>query len=321
MRVSVLDRSRTRAGESDAQAVASTIDRAVQADARGLHRFWTAEHHAVPGIASSAPGMLAAAIGARTQRIRVGTGGIMVPNHSPMVVAEQAMLLEALYPGRVDIGLGGSLGFTAPVRSALRRTELRDGEYAGEVREVIAYLDGTASLTVRPSIAPPPVFVLAIKAGLALAAELGLPAVVGGPLLGDQRAIDAYHRDFVARAPGDRPYLIASTDVMVADTAEAARDVLLSEAWAFADARDVGEFRALQPVAEVQRRLHDATERKRAAVTSFVDSAVTGTPAQATVALKALAERTGASELMLHVSAFDRADVARTDEFLAALQR
>ena len=156
MRISLLDRSRTRAGESDAAALATTIERAVRAEELGLHRFWTAEHHAVPGIAGAAPAVLLAAIGARTRSIRLGTGGIMVPNHSPLVIAEQALLLEALSPGRIDLGLGGSLGFTAPIRRALGRTALHEGEYPADIEKIRRYLSGRAEVTARPSVEPPP---------------------------------------------------------------------------------------------------------------------------------------------------------------------
>lgn len=320
MRISLLDRARTRSGEPDAAAVATTVERAVRADELGFERFWTAEHHAVPGIAGAAPTVLLAAIGARTRNIRLGTGGIMVPNHSPLVVAEQALLLEALYPGRVDIGLGGSLGFTAPVRRALGRTTLRPGEYETDIEEIRSYLNGDADITVRPRVGPPPVFLLAIKDGLSLAAELGLPAVIGGPLLRDTQAIDAYFRDFRPGARTPDPYLMVSVDISVAETAERARDLLLPEAWAFADSRDVGEFRALQPVEDVRRMLGSTRTKKVDAVNGWMDAAVSGTPELVADTLTDLLERTGASEILASVSAYDRDDVRKTDEFLASLQ-
>lgn len=320
MRISLLDRARTRSGESDTAAVATTVERAVRADELGFERFWTAEHHAVPGIAGAAPTLLLAAIGARTRNIRLGTGGIMVPNHSPLVVAEQALLLEALYPGRVDIGLGGSLGFTAPVRRALGRTTLRAGEYEADIAEIRSYLNGDADITVRPRVDPPPVFLLAIKDGLPLAAELGLPAVIGGPLLRDAKAIDAYFRDFRPSARTPDPYLMVSVDIAVAATAERARDLLLPEAWAFADSRDVGEFRALQPVEDVRRMLDSARAKKIDGVNGWLDAAVSGTPDLVADTLTNLLGRTGASEILASVSAYDRDDVRKTDEFLASLQ-
>ncbi|MFW7415100.1 MsnO8 family LLM class oxidoreductase [Demequina sp. SO4-18] len=320
MRVSLLDRSRTRVGESDARAVTTTVERAVRADSLGLHRFWTAEHHAVPGIASAAPTVLASTIAARTERIRVGTGGVMVPHHSPLVIAEQALLLEALYPGRIDLGLGGSLGFTAPVRRALRRTELAPGEYAADLDEVRAFLGGAADVTARPRVAAPPVFVLAVKDGLALAAARGLPAVIGGPALHDADAVSAYVENFRPSAELAEPYLIANVDVSVADDEEHARALLLPEAWAFADTRDVGEFRPLRPVGDVIALLEaERSSRKVRAVRSWVDAAAAGTPEQVAAALTELCDRTGASEILANVSTYDRSDTERTDRLLASL--
>lgn len=319
MRVSVLDRARTRTGESDAAALTATVERAVRADALGLHRFWVAEHHAVPGIAGSAPAVLLAAIGARTHRIRLGTGGIMLPNHAPLVVAEQALTLESLFPGRVDLGLGGSLGFTAPVRRALGRTTLRDGEYAAQLREVLRHLHGEADVTARPRTPPPPVLLLAIRDGLAHAAELGLPAVIGGPVLRDADALATYARDFRPSPTTPAPRLIVSAEVSVADTEERARELLLPEAWAHAESRDVGEFRHLRPVEDARRLLDAAGERTRRAARAFLDTAIAGTAASVTARLTDLLERTGAEEVLVSVSAHDRDDVRRTDEALAAL--
>ncbi|ADH67309.1 MsnO8 family LLM class oxidoreductase [Nocardiopsis dassonvillei] len=321
MRVSLLDRSRTRSGEADAQTIATTVERAVRAEELGFHRFWTAEHHAVPGIASSAPTVLLAAIGARTRDIRLGTGGVMVPNHSPLVVAEQALLLEALFPGRIDLGLGGSLGFTAPIRRALGRTVLGEGEYPAEVERVREYLSGRAGITARPSVAPPPVFLLAVREGLALAAELGLPAVIGGPVLRDPDRIAAYFEDFRPSRTAPAPYLVVNVDVSVAETEERARDLLLPEAWAYADSREAGEFRALRPVEEVRRLLGETSrDRKRGEVHGWMDSAIAGTPEQVADALTDLLDRTGGSEVLANVSTYDRDEVRRTDEFLASLQ-
>lgn len=319
MRISLLDRSRTREGESDAEAIATTVERAVRADGLGFRRFWTAEHHAVPGVAGAAPAVVLAAIGAQTSRIRLGTGGIMVPNHSPLVITEQALMLQALYPGRFDLGLGGSLGFTTPVRAALRRTSVRDGEYAAEVREVLRYLDGDAGITPRPRVPAPPVFLLAIRGGVALAAELGLPVVAGGPVLRDPAALAGYTENFRPNATGAGPYLMLSVDVSVADSPQRAREVLLSEAWAFAHSREVGEFRPLQPVEHARASLESSSEKTQAAVQSFVDAAIAGTGDQVGTELADLLAATGAEEIVASVSAFDRADVAATDEALADL--
>ncbi|WP_114560444.1 LLM class flavin-dependent oxidoreductase, partial [Desertihabitans aurantiacus] len=163
-------------------------------------------------------------------------------------------------------------------------------------------------------------YLLAIAGGLRLAAERGLPAVAGGPLLDDAAALAAYARDFRPARADTSPNLVVSVEVVVADTAEQARELLLPEAWAFADSRDVGEFRPLRPVEEVHRLLAGARPKKVEAVQGWMRSAVAGTPEQVRARLEELVERTGASEVLASVSAVDRADVARTDEVLASLR-
>src|ERR671927_827454 len=134
MRLSLLDRSRTRAGEPDAAALTGTVMRAVTAERLGYARIWVAEHHGVPGVAGAAPAVLLAALAARTSTIRLGSAGVMLPHHQPLVVAEQFATLTALAPGRVDLGLGRSPGFTRPVRQALRSDAVRD--FADDLAEL-----------------------------------------------------------------------------------------------------------------------------------------------------------------------------------------
>src|SRR3954452_11588586 len=200
VRLSLLDRSRTRAGHPEGAALTHTVERAVGAERLGYSRFWVAEHQGIPGIASGAPAVLLAAIGARTAAIRLGSGGVMLPNHQPLIVAEQFLMLAALYPGRVDIGLGRSLGFTAPVRRALRRPDDAPDSFADDIAEVRSYLERTATVTARPLVDEPlPLFVLATGRGIQVAARLGLPVVLGGPVLSRPELGDllaAYRRDF-----------------------------------------------------------------------------------------------------------------------------
>lgn len=323
MRISLLDRTRTRLGESDADAVAGTVERARRAERLGLHRFWVAEHHSVPGIASAAPTVLLAAIGARTSTIRIGTGGIMLPNHTPLVAAEQVRLLEALYPGRVDVGIGASLAFKSAIRRALGRTTLDPDEHARAVEELRSYLHGGPDddVVARPHVAPPPLFLLAIKGGLDLAARLGLPAVIGGPLLRDTAATDAYRRDFRPSPGVPEPYLVASVDVAVAESEERARDLLLPEVWALASSRETGGFTALRPVHEVRRLLAEASPKVREAVDRGLGGVIAGTPDQVRREVAVLAGRTGAAEVMATTSTFDRAELAEADEALAALRQ
>ncbi|MCK6209575.1 MsnO8 family LLM class oxidoreductase [Georgenia sp. EYE_87] len=314
--LSLLDRSRTRAGEPDALALLSTIERARLAEELGYHRFWVAEHHAVPGIGSGSPAVLAAAVAARTSRIRVGSGGVMLPNHAPLVVAEQFAVLESLHPGRVDLGLGRSLGFSAPVREALGATEADPDRFLADVDAVRAFLGGRGPVTATPRLAvPPPIFLLAGGRGLSLAGRAGLPVAVGGPALEGAAALDAYRR--AVRATGGDPYVIASVTVMVADSEDRARDLLLPEAWAMAASRTTGAFPPLEDVAAVRSRT--LTSKQRATMEQFLAGSVYGTAGQVAERLGQLVRRTGADEVMATTSTFERADQARADAALASL--
>lgn len=141
-RFSVLDRSRTREGHDAAEALRDTVRLAQEVEGLGYHRFWVSEHHGVPGVAGSAPTVLAAAVAAATRTIRVGTGGVMLPNHRPLVVAEQFGVLESLFPGRIDMGLGRSVGFTDGVRRALGRDKDVADDFAGQLDELLGWFRG-----------------------------------------------------------------------------------------------------------------------------------------------------------------------------------
>jgi luciferase family oxidoreductase group 1 len=276
-----------------------------------------AEHHGVPGIASGSPPVLIAAVAARTERIRVGSGGVMLPNHQPLVVAEQFAMLEALYPGRIDLGVGRSLGFTPPVRRALRRDSDAPDTFAADLTEMRAYLDGSAPVTVRPRLARPvPVFVLATGRGLDVAADAGLPVVLGGPALDDE-GIGEKLADYRARvrAAGAEPYVVVSRDVLVADSVAAARELALPEAWALAAARTTGQFPALEPV-DADRPL---SARQRSVVEKAVDRTVHGDEATVAEALDGLLGRTGADELLVSTSTFDRSALRESDARLARM--
>ncbi|MCW0214945.1 MAG: MsnO8 family LLM class oxidoreductase [Pseudonocardia sp.] len=315
VRLSLLDRSRTRTGEPDDAALRNSVARAIRAEDLGYHRFWVAEHHAVPGIASGSPPVLIAAAAAGTTRIRLGSGGVMLPNHQPLVVAEQFAMLESLFPGRIDLGVGRSPGFTPPVRRALRS----DGAdtFTDDLAELRAYLAGTAAITARPRLDREiPVFVLATGKGVAVAGDAGLPVVVGGPILDDAALppmLDDY-RDRV-RDAGGTPHVIVSTDVLVADTAEEAYALALPEAWAMAVSRTIGEFPALEP-ADPGREMSD---RQRATVERSVARTVHGTADSVAEQLDDVLTRTGADELLASSSTFDRAALADSDARLAEL--
>lgn len=197
-RFSVLDRSRTREGYDGPAALRDTVRLAQEAEALGYHRFWVSEHHSVPGVAGSAPTVLAAAIAAATATIRVGTGGVMLPNHQPLVVAEQFGVLESLFPGRIDMGLGRSVGFTDGIRSALGRDKSHAQDFARQLTGSLGWLDGTQrahpQVHARPAegLRVPP-FVLATGEGAGIAAAAGLPLVVGD-LRGREKLLRAVER-------------------------------------------------------------------------------------------------------------------------------
>lgn len=239
--LSLLDRSRTRVGEDDAAALRRcTLARAVAAERLGYDRFWVAEHHGVPGIAGAAPAVLLAAVAARTSTIRIGSAGVMLPHHQPLVVAEQVATLTAFAPGRVDLGLGRSPGFTRPMREALRSDAIRD--FGAELAELRDHLTGSAAITAHPRPdGAVPMVVLATGRGLPVAAQLGLPVVVGGPLLGvagdpapGLAALARYRGDYRPSAGAPEPRVAISVDVLIADTEPRARDLALPEAWAMA---------------------------------------------------------------------------------------
>lgn len=320
MKYSLLDRSRTREGRPEAAALRDSVERAVAAEPLGYHRFWVAEHHGVPGIASGSPPVLLAAIGQRTERIRLGSGGVMLPNHRPLVVAEQFLMLEALAPGRVDLGIGRSLGFTGPVREALGRTRITADEFAEEVSRVRAHLEGEAPVTARPAGGPPPpIHLLATGSGLRTAARLGLAVVIGGPVLlgediGERTA--AYRREFRPHA-GSVPHVMLSMDLLVADTDAEARELALPEVWAMVRSRETGVFPPLESPASIRERALGSRERDR--LGAGLDASWAGSASTLRPRLDHLVETTGADEILASGATFDRSALADSDARVAAL--
>ncbi|MFI7612455.1 LLM class flavin-dependent oxidoreductase [Nonomuraea terrae] len=304
---SILDRSLVRQGSDPAEALRETVRFARQAEELGYHRFWVSEHHSVPGAAGSAPTVLAAAVAAATSRIRVGTGGVMLPNHRPLVVAEQFGVLESLYPGRVDMGLGRSVGFTGGIRRALGHGKDDADRFAEQLGELLGWFTGTQ--TAHPGVHAlpaeglrPQAFVLAMGAGADIAAELGLPVVIGG----GPRAVDAaarYRTGFRPSAWAARPYVMVAADVAVGPSAEEAALLQLPEAWSTVRSRTAGVFPPLIPAAEVART--EMSERERAYLEESLKSRVNGTESEVAVALGTLVEATGADEVLVTMNTYD----------------
>ncbi len=319
VRVSILDRANYRRGDSTAETFERLLRRAARAEALGYHRFWAAEHHGVPGIAGSAPPVLMAALAARTSHIRIGSGGVMLPSHQPLVIAEQAATLEALHPGRIDLGIGRSLGFTSAVRTALRHSAADAERFEADLAELLAYLSGTGPITARPlNLAATPVFILATASGAAVAARAGLGLVFGGPALstaGRVPALERYRRDFRPSAWFREPFVVVSANVAVAATTEAARELLMPEARALAASRTRGEF----PPLEQGPPVRPVSAREGSLIDAVLAGSVFGTEAEVKHALGNLFASTGADELLVTGGVFDTAAQDESDERLAGL--
>ncbi|WP_432502264.1 MsnO8 family LLM class oxidoreductase [Kineococcus arenarius] len=320
--LSLLDRTRTTAppgggAGDDAAAIRATVDRAVRAQALGLHRFWVAEHHAVPGVVGPAPAVLLAAVAASldpSSPLRIGSGGVMLPNHVPLVVAEQFAVLQALRPGRVDLGVGRSAGFTAPVREALRAPGADAEEFTARLSDLLDLLHGRAPVTVRPRVPAPPVTVLTTGAGLLTAAHLGLPVVVGGPVLEDPARLEQYRERFVERGHGG-PRVTVLADVLVADDEAAARRELLPQAWSLAVSRTRGKFPPLPAPGDVD--LTGLTARERRTVDAVLAQSVVGTEAEVRRRVGDLLGRLGAGELLVATTVHEPDLQAESDARLA----
>ncbi|MEU5693904.1 LLM class flavin-dependent oxidoreductase [Actinosynnema sp. NPDC020468] len=320
MRLSVLDRSRTRVGRTHAEALRDTVEFARRVEALGYHRFWVSEHHGVPGVAGSAPTVLAAAVAAATTSIRVGTGGVMLPNHQPLVVAEQFGVLDSLFPGRIDVGLGRSVGFTDGVRKALGRDRQDAEAFDAQLAELLTYFTDTARIRAYPAQGRVlPTFVLATGEGAHTAARHGLPLVIGAFRGEDAMlaAIASYRAGFRPSPWAERPHVVLSTTVAVADTTEEAWRVLVPEAWSMTVARTRGEFPPLEPVeATLARTL---TDRERRYLDESLRGHVHGTPDEVAKALDALTARAGADEVLVTTSTPDRTALLRSYALLADL--
>jgi luciferase family oxidoreductase group 1 len=321
---SVLDRSRTREGQDAARALRDTVAFARQAEALGYHRFWVSEHHSVPGVAGSAPTVLAAAVAAATGRIRVGTGGVMLPNHRPLVVAEQFGVLESLFPGRIDMGLGRSVGFTGGVRKALGHGKEAADDFGAQLTELLGWFTGTQREHPQVHAWPaeglrPAPFVLAVGSGAELAAAHGLPLVIGGR--GEDamlRSVDRYRDSFRPSAWADTPYVMLSGTVAVAPTGERARGLLESEAWATAWSRTHGVFPPLASRESIGALSMTAAEHER--FESAMGGQLHGTPEDVAKALESLLTRSAADEFLVTTSSYDRAELLDSYRLLAELR-
>ncbi len=292
-----------------AQSLAHAADLARHAEALGFHRYWVAEHHGMAGIASAATAVVRAHIGHATRTIRIGAGGIMLPNHAPMVIAEQFGTLEALFPGRIDLGLGRAPGSDGIVARALRRNLASDErQFPQDVVELQAFLAGDDRLGIR---AVPgegtkvPLWILGSSLfGAQLAAALGLPYAFASHFAPDalDEALDLYRRQFKPSEQLAEPYAAAAFNVFAADTREEAELIATSQQQAFVALRTGNPGRMKPPVAGYKDSL---PPNARAILDHVLQCSAIGTVDDVAAGIDAFARRTGVDEVIVASSVYD----------------
>ena len=302
--LSILDLATVASGSTAAQALRETTRMAVEAERLEFARFWVAEHHAMAAVASSAPAVVIAHVANATNRIRVGAGGVMLPNHAPLVIAEQFATLEALHPGRIDLGLGRAPGTDHVTARALRRHgELSSNTFPDDVVELIRYLLPSES-PQHPSPTPghgylPEVWLLGSSTYSAqLAGQLGLPfsfAYHFAPALLDQ-ALELYRSTFQPSILLGEPHAMVAASVICASTTEEARWLSGSNALSVVQ-RITGKMGPLASPEEAAS--YPYTPADMAAISETMSSHIIGDPGHVVERLGELCERTNADELMI----------------------
>jgi luciferase family oxidoreductase group 1 len=322
---SVLDLSPITEGSDAARSFRNSRDLAQHAERWGFRRFWLAEHHGMPGIASAATSVLMAYVAGGTSTIRIGAGGIMLPNHAPLVVAEQFGTLESLFPGRIDLGLGRAPGSDQRTARALRRNLQSDAEeFPQDVLELMDYFSDTPQQPVR---AVPgtglkvPLWILGSSLfGAQLAALLGLPFAFASHFAPAQMmdAIGLYRSGFRPSAQLDKPHVMLGFNVFAADAQEDAELMASSMQQAFVNSRSGRPSRLPPP----RRHYYEsATAQERALLDAVLSCTAIGSPDTVRTQLKAFVARTGADELMITSQTFQHTQRLRSFEIVGALQR
>jgi len=321
--ISVLDLSPITQGSSAAQSFSNSRDLAQHAERWGYQRYWLAEHHGMPGIASAATSVLIAHIAGATTRIRVGAGGIMLPNHSPLVIAEQFGTLESLFRGRIDLGLGRAPGSDQRTAHALRRNlQSSSDEFPQDVVELMDFLSDTPQQAVR---AVPgtglkvPIWILGSSLfGAQLAAALGLPYAFASHFAPAQMmdAIALYRNQFRPSAQCAKPHVMLGFNVFASDDDEEAAYRATSMQQAFVNLRS-GRPAQLPPP---RRGYYDQVgAQERALLDSVLTCSAVGAPDTVRQRMAAFIERTGADELMITCQMFDHAQRLRSYEIVAGI--
>ncbi|MFC7537079.1 LLM class flavin-dependent oxidoreductase [Sphingomonas sp. GCM10030256] len=321
VQLSVLDLSPIADGSTAAESLRQSGDLAAHVEALGFRRFWMAEHHSMPGIASAATAVALAYVGTRTRTIRIGAGGIMLPNHAPLTIAEQFGTLESLFPGRVDLGLGRAPGTDQAAAYALRRNfQADENQFPRDVVELIDYFRGGSGRRVRAipgeglSI---PVWILGSSLyGAQLAAMLGLPYAFASHFAPGQMmdAIRVYREQFQPSEQLEKPYVMLGFNVFAADSDEEAQLLATSVQQAFVNLRTGNPTQLPPPSAGFPDRL---PMEARLILEQVLSCSAIGEPKTVRNGVHAFAERTGADELMITSQIFDPAARLRSYSLLA----
>ena len=321
---SILDLSPICEGSDASHSFRNSLALAQHGEKHGYRRYWLAEHHGMPGIASAATSVLLAYVGAGTKTIRIGAGGVMLPNHSPLVIAEQFGTLEALYPGRIDLGLGRAPGSDQRTAQALRRDLQSDSDqFPQDVVELMDFMSKEPRQAVRavPGIGSEvPVWILGSSTfGAQLAAHLGLPYAFASHFAPQQmmQAIRIYRESFKPSKQLARPHVMLGFNVFAADTDEEA--VFRASSWqqAFVNLRSGRPGRLPAPVKGYRESVGPA---ERALLDSVLSCSAVGSPESVRAGLADFIERTGADELMITSQVFDHAARLRSYEIVASLR-
>ena len=326
--LSVLDLSPVGEGSSPAEALRNSIELAQHVERLGFVRYWVAEHHNMPGIASSSPAVLLAHAASATSTIRIGSGGVMLPNHAPLVVAEQFGMLEALHPGRVDLGIGRAPGTDQLTARALRRTGalFSEEEFPAQLVELLGYFTGDfpaghpyARITATPGLGYQPALWLLGSSDYSaqVAGLLGMPFSFAHHFASDNTlaAVQAYRASFRPSDALAEPYVMLGVAVICAETEEEAQWLAGPSRLAFARLRTGRPGRYPTPE---QAAAHEFTPMEQEIIRSWTVSSVVGTPEQVRAALDQLTARTGADELMITTMVHGHRDRFRSYELVAA---
>jgi luciferase family oxidoreductase group 1 len=320
-KLSVLDLAPIVQGQTAAQALPNSLDLARHAERLGYTRYWVAEHHNMQGIASAATSVVIGYLAGGTSRIRVGAGGIMLPNHSPLVIAEQFGTLEALYAGRIDLALGRAPGTDQRTARALRRDWSDPDQFPRDVLELQALL--APAQPDQPIVAVPgagsqvPLWILGSSLyGAQLAAALGLPYAFASHFAPDalHAALAEYRKGFRPSAQLERPYAMAGISVFAADSDREAQRLFTSAQQQFTNMVRNRRGKLQPPLDDIETYW---TPPEKAQVSSMLKYAFVGSPATVRRGVEEFVAHTGVDELMVVSAIFDHAARLRSYELLA----